>query len=381
MKLKALSIDQNIISLITALSTGDDRRLFIYVHDHQRTEVMVMRGSFHNINALTLCKVPIVREGQAMITFISDNGSVMPCWPQSDMLSTSGVIRFVSSLKKITTIKLLNIGSVSKLSELDLGTIVTVLSENAQLKSLWLGSQSVKIIRDDFVALAKKTNNIKRISEDKKVNRNDWSVNQQKSLTLSPAKEIFQDKLPIKILYAFQNIANIMRLDLSDNIFTRESAQKLASVLVYSTKLETLLLENCSLRNEGVTVIANSLKNVNTLKRLDLSNINISEVDHIAQILKANTGLQQLNIEKNYLYCAPDNKLNLAIASLMELKALSIDQNIICLMTTFSTCVDLKTLDLSGNVITEESATLLAVVLANSTKLKTLLNHWKVQPH
>ena len=136
-KLKVLSIDQNIISLMTVLAAGVGRKLFIYNHDHQRTEVMDMKGSFNNINALTLCKIPFIAEYQPMITFILDNGSVMLWWTPSHVLNTSGVLRFVSSLKKITTIKVLN-NSGSELTELEVDTIATVISENVQLESLWL---------------------------------------------------------------------------------------------------------------------------------------------------------------------------------------------------------------------------------------------------
>ena len=201
-----------------------------------------------------------------------------------------------------------------------------------------IGSLSLKTINDDFVALAKENDIIQEISKHEMINSNDQSVKEKKTLTLSPTKKLFQDKLLLKILNAFQSIVNIKTLDLSGNVFTEESAQKLASVLASSTELQlgTLLLENCSLRNEGITVIANSLKNVKTLKCLDLSSNSISEVDHIIQILKDNTGLEHLNIEKNCLCCAAGNKVNLAIANLMKLKALGIDQNFICLVNTIA---------------------------------------------
>ena len=346
--LKVLSIDQNIISRYMTLqsainfptNTKLNRKLLLYNHDHHTFEMMDIMGSFNNINALTLCKLPIVTD-QHMITFILNNGSVMLWWTQCDKLNTSGVLRYISSLKKITTIKLLN-NSGSELTELEVDTIATVISENVQLESLWLGSQSLKVIIDDFVALKKESNIIKVISEDETVNKDDQSFNQQKCLALSRTKKIFQDKVLLKIVYAFQNIANVKTLDLSDNVFTEESTQTLAAVLANSTKLETLLLENCSLRNEGVKVIAVYLKNVSTLKHLDLSSNNISEIDDIVAILEANTGLEKLSIEKNCLHCVTGDKFYVAIASLINLKALSIDEGIISLISAFSTGVDLK---------------------------------------
>ena len=224
-----------------------------------------MRGSFHNANTLTLFKLPNLTEHQPMITFVLDNGSVMLWWTQCGELNTSGVLRFISTLKKITTIKLLN-NSGSELTELEVDTIATIISENVQLENLWLGSQSLKIIHD-FVALAKENdiikiseNDIVNFSENEMSSTNYQSVNQQKLLTLLPTKKMFKDKLLLVILHAFQNMGNVKRLDLSGNVLTEESAQKLAFVLVSSTELETLLLKGCSLGNKGVTVIANSLK-------------------------------------------------------------------------------------------------------------------------
>ena len=343
MKLKVLSIDQGIISLMTVFSSGVDMHLLIHNHNHQRFEKIDMRASFNNIHALTLCKLPTVMEDIIpLMSFILDNGSAMLWWTQSNVLNTSAVLSFISSLKKITIVKLLN-NSDSELTELEVDTIATVISENVQLESLWLGSQSLRIICDDFDTLAKENIiNIQVFSSDEMIDRKDQSANQQKCVKLSPTKKMFHDKLLLKFLWAFQTIANVKTLDLSGNVFTEESAQKLAIVITNSTKIESLLLKDCSLRNEVVNVITTSLRNMNTLKQLDLSSNNITKVDIIVPILESNTRLEMLHLKVNH--CADSERISFSIANMKNLKVLSIDQTILnsALLSAFSTGVERK---------------------------------------
>ena len=300
--LEELSIDQNIISRNMALQLADafttSAKLFIYNHDHQTTEVIEIRGSFNNINALTLRKIPTISEGQHMVTFILENGSAMLWWSQCNVLNTTGVLRFLSSRKKITTIKLLN-DSGSKLTEAEVDAIATVISENVQLENVWLGSQSMKVINQH-----------------------------RECATFEPNLNIFHKLLP-SILSALHCNTNLRALDLSGNIITEELAEQLANVLANSTKLETLLLRDCSLGNEGVNVIANSLNNVTTLKHLDLSNNNITEEVVIVNVFKNTTNLKELHFHKNCLPFSAGDNMSAAIVNLKNLEELSIDQNII----------------------------------------------------
>ena len=373
--LEVLSIDQNIISRL-ANAFSAITKLFIYNHDYQTTEVIEIRGSFNNINALILCKIPTVSEVQPMITFILENGSAMLWWSQCNVLSTTGVLRFLSSFKKITTIKLLN-NSGSELTEPEVDTIATVMSENVQLENMWLGSQSMKVINDDFVVLAHEmpevekhnqfmqlmsnssdglsANELKSNKEELQsqfrhfvsVLKDDHSVNQHRECApFEPDLNVFHKLLP-SILSALRCITDLKTLDLSGNVITEELAKQLVIVLANSTKLEKLLLRDCSLGNEGVNVIANSLNNVTTLKYLDLSNNNITEEVAIVNIFKNTTNLKELHFHKNCLPFSAEDNMSAAIVNLKNLEELSIDQNIISrnmalqLANTFTTSAKL----------------------------------------
>ena len=135
-----------------------------------------------------------------------------------------------------------------------------------------------------------------------------------------------------KIISELQCHANLKILNLSvcSNIdITKEFAEQLAVVLANSTKLETLLLEGCLLGNEGLNLIANSLKNITTLKHLDLSNNEITKDSVIISILEVNSGIEMLHLHKNCLHSTAGDRLYVAIVKLKKLKELSIDKYII----------------------------------------------------
>ena len=322
--LKVLNVDQSIIfnNIITAFSAAVDRRLIIHNQDHQGIEVMDIKGPLSNINTLTMCKFSNDVLGDASVrAHILETGTVLLPWSHSDILSTSRVLRYVSSSKQITTIKLLNI-SGSDLTKLEVDTIVNVINENLQINSVWLGSRSVKAIADDFRTY--------RMSEDKIPNHTEQLAAPSKDDTTTiniSNKDLFPNKLLFKILCALQNITELRTLDLSGNVITEESAEQLAIVLANSTKLKTLLLEDCSLGNEGVNVIVNSLKNITTLKELWLSWDSITEVavNDIVAVLECNTGLEEVYLDGSLQPC---NQFSAAIKEI-KVKVLMIDYKLI----------------------------------------------------
>ena len=337
--LEVLSIDQNIISrhmalqLANAFATDDklNRTLLIYNHQRNTTESIEIRQSLYNINTLTLCKFPTIREDLPVRAFVLENGSAMLWWSQHNELKTTGVLRFLSSFK-ITSIKLCN-ESDSELTELEVDTIATVINENKQLEKVWLGSLSLMMVYKDFSILShKKVSDSKENSEDETINKFipyisiSGSSMSGKQVTLIPMKKLFPNTQLVKILHQLFNIASIKTLDLSGNVITEELAKKLAVILNNSTKLKTLLLEDCSLGDKGVRIISKFLRD---LKRLDLSNNGITDDQTLSIILRNNPTLEKLYFERNYLHTAVWDSLSHAIMKLKCLRVLSINQNII----------------------------------------------------
>jgi len=305
--LKELSIDQNIISrqmvlkLATAFSIATDKKLVIYNDDHQTTEAMSIRGTLGSINTLIMCKYTEDRQKSSIQTDIPEAGKILLLWVQSNIINTSGVLRFLSSLRNITTLKVFN---DSELTELEVDTIATVISENVQLENVLFGNESMKL--DVYIA---------------------DDIGTTKDTTVHKIQQLFPDKLLFKVLSTLQNNTNLKTLDLSGKVITEELSEQLAIVLAKCTKLETLLLGDCSLGNEGVNVIANSLKNITTLRKLSLSWDDITEVaaNHIVTVMECNSELEEVCLDGSL---QPPKQLSQAIKNL-NLVTLQIDYKLI----------------------------------------------------
>ena len=311
--LKELSIDQYIISrnmALKLLSANTNRKLLVYNHDYQTTEVLVNKGSLCNINTLTLSKFSI---NIPLITTVLETGTAVLNWYQATALSTTGILKIFSAVNKISTIKLHKFDN--ELNELEVDTIAAIISDNVTLTNVWLGSHSHKVVYDDFDALTNEHNND--------------NVDCCNDLELLPPKvQLIPHTQLFKILLALKCNANLNTLDLSGNVITEELAEQLAIVLVNSTKLETLLLRDCSLSSVGINVVANSLKNITTLKQLSLSWDSIIDVvtDNLVTVVRCNIGLEKLFLDGNLL-CF--NRLSTAIVKLINLELLQIDYKVI----------------------------------------------------
>ena len=361
--LQVLSVDLKVFSsnLMTAFANTIGRTLLLYNCDYQRTEVnkMIIRGSFNNINALTLCKVPIESEGQLVQTFMLENGSLMLWWNQSYIPSSKSIMRFLSAFKNITTIKLLDF-SASDFSQQEIDTIATVFTEIEQLENLWMGIQSADTIIEDFSTLKKVQlqgdfkkpyanfeNHFKSAYENQleqfvsayenqfkqyfSILKHDYSGHHLKDLMSSRKLRIFPSKLLSRILSALPYNIDLKTVDLSAYVITEEIAKLLAVVLGNSTRLDELILQDCSLGNKGVEIIADAviLKNITTLKHLTLSSNNITEIVPIVNILQINTKLTNIYFHQNHLNPSAGYIISVCALKLKYLEVLSIDQNII----------------------------------------------------
>ena len=329
--LKDFGIDENIVSremvlkLTTAFSTAACRTLHIFNHHYQSTEGITVTGSLHNITTLTLLKSFAKVQDVSFLAGVLKTGVMFSLWDQDNALSRAGVIRWLSSSRSITAIKLFN-DSKKRLTKEEEDTIVTVIKENTQLEKVLLGSQSSESVNDDFITYNIEHN--RRIVPD-----------HQKPVLTSKTNDLENGKIRclsleflFKIVFALKDHANLKALNLSvcaNNAVTEGLAEQLAIVLANSTKLETLLLENCYFGNNGLNLIANSLKNIPALKDLDLSNNDITEDSLIVSILEANAGLEKLRLHKNCFHPTAGDRLIVAIVKLKNLKELSIDNYII----------------------------------------------------
>ena len=322
--LKELGIDQYIISSKMALKllsfyANTNGRLFVYNHDHQTTEVLHNKGSLCNINTLTLFKFSI---DIPLHTTVLETGAAVLRWHQANSLRATGILKVFSAVNNITTIKLHSFDN--ELNELEVDAIASIISDNMALTNVWLGSHSRKVAFDDFDTL---------------IGKPPYHVDCINDLELPPPKlQLIPSMQLFRILIALRHNVNLNTLDLSGNVIAEELAEQLAIVLANSTKLETLLLRDCSLSSAGICVITKSLiKSATSLKQLSLSWDSITtdvETNYLITAIECNVGLEKLFLDGS-LQCF--NCLSTAIKKLINLELLQIDYNV---MSTTCELVD-----------------------------------------
>jgi len=128
----------------------------------------------------------------------------------------------------------------------------------------------------------------------------------QKSLNLTP----------LQLLHPVSLLSSIRLLNLSGNKVTQEVAEILLS---RCANLKTLLMEDCELQTETLIIIASSLFTATKLCVLDLSLNNISPSLAINHLNKANSSLQNIYLDGNFVASSKEVKLCNNLAALTDL--------------------------------------------------------------
>jgi len=114
-----------------------------------------------------------------------------------------------------------------------------------------------------------------------------------------------------------------MHLDLSFNAISNKAAKSVADAIYRNTHLEHLNLSNCELQEEGLSIMLKALKNVGTLKYLNLqaNRVNSLLAGEIAALITDNNVLDHLSLsncmiqEEGFLKIA-DSLLNATLIHL-----------------------------------------------------------------
>ena len=212
-----------------------------------------------------------------------------------------------------------------------------------------------------------------------------------------------------KLLQYISVINTLRKLHLTGNKLrlTEEAAKALTSIIVSNRELEELYLGNNQL-HLGITKLAVALKNISSLKVLDLANNNITELaaDELSAAIRANNSLEKLCLNGNHLGSSTVMIVN-ALIEISTLKELDLNDNknksgelaptissiitknrsievlalrdnslndvgVIKIAQSLCKCSKLKVLDLQSNNITEEAAEALASIISSNTELEEL---------
>ena len=235
-----------------------------------------------------------------------DIATVFPCNAQLQELDISnnwfqatGIMVMASALQNIVTLTKLYIGNYSFTNEAA-KSIAIVLHQNTELQEIDIGSNMNDVTLSITGGLCKNANlTVLRM----KVSNN--SEEAVESIAAAVASNIELQVLDIsglitvntKFIKALQCISSLTSLCISNSEITDEVAGNLGVAISWNTQLQELDINNNNLKTTRTIKILKALKGTVTLKKLFISNNNIT--DGAANVLSFNTRLQELDISYN----------------------------------------------------------------------------------
>ena len=337
---------------------------------------------------------------------IASNSSLEDLILTDNRLTTSGIVTIAKSLSNISTLKYLIVHS-NLISEEAADSIASVIKINTGIEELYLGNNklgagALKIIRalkevSSLKVLDLGNNNTSGIIADDLAAVIDHNSLQKLWLANNDLRSCAST-----ILQSLSKITTLAELDLSGNDMSEGVADFLASAIASNSSLEYLRLTDNRLTTSGIVTIAKSLSNISTLKYLSVQSNLISEeaADYIASVIKINTGIGELYLGNNKLGVGA-LKIIRALKEVSSLKVLDLDNNntsgIIAddlatvidhnslqklwlanndlrscastILQSLSKITTLTQLNLSGNDMSEEVADFLISVISSNSSL------------
>ena len=337
-----------------------------------------------NLKCFNLRNNNITKEAaEALASIISSNTGLEELYLANNQLQL-GVIKISTALKNISSIKVLDLYN-NNIPEQVADELSAAISANTSLEKFWLndnhlGSSTVMIV-----------NALKDISTLKEISLNG---NQNRSEELAPAltSTITKSKLLERLLLSDNNLnddgiikiahslckhSKLKCFNLRNNNITEEAAEALASIISSNTGLEELYLANNQLQL-GVIKISTALKNISSIKVLDLTNNNIPEevADELSAAIRANNSLEKLRLNGNHLGSSTIKIVN-ALKDISTLKEIWLDDNqnrseelAPALTSTITKSKLLERLLLSDNNLNDDGVIKIAHSLCKHSKLK-----------
>ena len=179
------------------------------------------------------------------------------------------------------------------------------------------------------------------------------------------------------ILNSLQHISSLKVLDLSHNSIGYQVADKIAAIIDCNQTLEQLWLDGNDLLNKGVLRFTHTLKCLSTLRTLSLCNNGISDdvADELSAVITSNIHLEDLMLGCNNFHSEGMYKIAQSLKKLVKLRKLDLFNNKITkhaaddLAGAISTCNTLQELYLSNNML----GTVGVVKILQALKLKCKL--------
>ena len=173
-----------------------------------------------------------------------------------------------------------------------------------------------------------------------------------------------------KSMKALQGINTLRKLCLSNNNITGKAVDDIAAVVSCNTSLQEIDVSGNNLQTIGATKIARALGKMYALEKLNFSNNNITgeAADDIAAAISY-TKLQEIDISENYLLTAGVQKIMKALQGINTLRKLCLSNSNITgdaaddIAAVVSFNKSLQEIDISGNDLQTEGIIKIATAL------------------
>ena len=406
----------DIATLLTC--TTKLQELYIAGNSFQTFGVVKIANALLNITTLTVLDIGYNNicdnVADSVAAVLSHNINLKKFYVNGNNLQATFVIKAVEALRSHLGLTVLNF-SCSEINEQAADQLAVLLSHNSNnLKELCLDNCNLHIA--GAIKIAKALKNASKLTVIKiacnriGIEAADYMTNLLSDKTKLQVLCLNENNLQTvgitKIARSLEGISTLTVLNVSDNCITEEAAGEVAAALLHNVKLQELYVQRNDLQAVGAIKVTRALKYISTLAVLNISYNNITEeaADDIAIALSCNTRLQELHMQGNYLKTVGAIKIAKVLKKISTLTVLNISENkigkaaandiadaVLCntelqeieilngnnleeiglirLTRALKKTTALNVLNFSHNIVTNETADDIAVVMSHNTKL------------
>ena len=283
--------------------------LYLSQNDLRSSATVILQALKENsqLNVLTLNGNNMTGQvAEDLANVIINNSYLEQLGLENNNLGPSATV-ILQALKENSQFKVLNLNSNSMTGQVA-EDLANVIKNNSNLEELYLSQNDLRLSATVILQALKENSQLKVLN----LNSNNMTGQVAEDLVNviknNPSLEelyLLQNDLRSSatvILQALKENSQLKVLNLNSNNMTGQVAEDLANVIKNNSYLEKLGLENNNL-GPSATVILQALKENSQLKVLDLDGNNMTGqvAEDLANVIKNNSGLEELYLSRNDL--------------------------------------------------------------------------------
>ena len=336
---KTLFISNNTADDVAAVISNDTclQELYIYRKNFQTIDAKAIVKALQGVHTLT--KIHFGNNNISdeaanyFATIVSCSSKLKELELSRNKLKTASAIKIMKALQKIYTLEKLYLNN-NNITDEAADDIAAAVSCNIHLQELNLSNNNLQA--QGTIRIAKSLQNISSLT---KLYINDNNITPEAADDIGTAIscnsnlqefDVSGNNLKtsvVRIVKALKDICTLRRLCLSNSNITCTVADDVAAVISCNTQMEEFDVSKNNIQAMGA--IAKSLQHICTLKKLCISNNNITHeaADDIAAVILCNIHLQELNLGCNYLQTSGTIKIAKSLQKISSLTKLFINDN------------------------------------------------------